>query len=208
MLEYAARHLGLIGQLLLQHLALTVTSLALALLFAVPVGIWCARYARWAPLALGLGSVIYTIPSIALFALLIPILGLGFWTAVVGLAAYAQMVLVRNTVVALRGVDRAVVEAARGTGMNEAQILWRIERPLALPVFLAGVRLATVSIIGIATIAAWVNAGGLGVLVLDGIEHDYPAKAVAGALTAVLLAYAVDFGLRALERRSQTWRRA
>jgi osmoprotectant transport system permease protein len=129
------------------------------------------------------------------------VLGLGFWTAVVGLAAYAQMILVRNTLVALRGVDPAIVEAARGTGMTGSQIFWRVERPLALPVFIAGVRVATVSIIGIATIAAWINAGGLGVLVLDGIEHDYPAKAVAGALAAVILAFAADFALRALERR-------
>jgi osmoprotectant transport system permease protein len=204
--EYALKHPALVGQLTLQHLGLAAVSLFVALLVAVPAGIFVARHERWAPLVLGLGSIIYTIPSLALFALLIPLLGLGFWTAVIGLAAYAQMILVRNTVIAIRGVDPAAVEAARGTGMTGAQIFWRVERPLATPVFVAGVRVATVSIIGIATIAAWINAGGLGVLVLDGIEHDYPAKAVAGALAAVILAFAADFALRAIERRSVRYR--
>ncbi len=149
----------------------------------------------------GVLGVIYTIPSLALFALLIPLLGLGFWTAVVALAAYAQMILVRNTATALDGVDAATVEAARAMGMSAAQTLWRVERPLATPVFIAGVRLATVSLIGIATVAAWINAGGLGTLVLDGIEHDYPEKAVAGALVSAALAISVDLLLRAVERR-------
>jgi osmoprotectant transport system permease protein len=206
-LDYATRHPALVGQLTLQHLGLAATALLVALLVAVPAAVFVARHKRWAPLVLGAGSIVYTIPSLALFALLIPVLGLGFWTAVVGLAAYAQMILVRNTLVALRGVDPAIVEAARGTGMTGSQIFWRVERPLALPVFIAGVRVATVSIIGIATIAAWINAGGLGVLVLDGIEHDYPAKAAAGALAAVILAFAADFALRALERRSTRYLR-
>ncbi|HXW52156.1 MAG TPA: ABC transporter permease [Candidatus Acidoferrales bacterium] len=201
MLQYVARHPGVVAQLTLQHIGLTAASLSLALVIAVPLGILAARKARLAPFVLAAGSVIYTIPSLALFALLIPVLGLGFWTAVIGLAAYAQMILVRNVIVALHGVDPAVVEAARGNGMTGGQILWRVERPLAMPVFLAGVRVATVSIIGIATIAAWINAGGLGVLVLDGIEHDYPAKAVAGALAAVALAFAADLVLRTIERR-------
>ncbi|HEV2037452.1 MAG TPA: ABC transporter permease subunit, partial [Candidatus Eremiobacteraceae bacterium] len=103
------------------------------------------------------------------------------------------------TAAALAGVDPATIEAARGMGMSSAQLLWRVERPLGMPVFIAGVRLATVSLIAIATVAAWINAGGLGTLVLDGIEHDYPDKAVAGALAAVVLAVAADQGLRKLE---------
>jgi osmoprotectant transport system permease protein len=201
MLSYIARHPLLVTELTLQHIGLVATALAVALCFAVPIGIFAARFSKAAGPVLALFNIIYTIPSLALFALLIPVLGLGFWTAVAGLAAYAQMILIRNTVSALTSVDPAAVEAARGIGMSTGQVLWRVERPLGMPVFLAGVRVATVSLIGIATIAAWINAGGLGVLVLDGIEHDYPAKAVAGALAAVALAFAADFTLRRLERR-------
>ncbi len=200
-MSYLARHPLLVVHLTLQHLELVGASLFIALVFAIPIGIFAARQRRAAGPLLALLSIIYTIPSLALFALLIPLLGLGFWTAVVGLAAYAQMILVRNTSAALVGVDPAVVEAARGIGMSDAQVLWQVQRPLAMPVFIAGVRVATVSLIGIATIAAWINAGGLGVLVLDGIEHDYAAKAVAGALAAVVLAFAADYALRRLERR-------
>lgn len=201
-MSYLARHPLLVAGLAAQHLELVGASLLIALCFALPIGVFAARRRRAAGPLLALLSIIYTIPSLALFALLIPLLGLGFWTAVTGLAAYAQMILVRNTSAALLGVDQAVVEAARGMGMSGAQVLWQIERPLAMPVFIAGVRVAVVSLIGIATIAAWINAGGLGVLVLDGIEHDYASKAVAGAVAAVLLAFAADFSLRRLERRS------
>jgi osmoprotectant transport system permease protein len=197
--SYLLRHADLVLRLSVQHLALVGTALAIALCVALPVGILVARDRRLATPLLGLFGIIYTIPSLALFALLIPVLGLGFWTAVAALAAYAQMILVRNTAAALAGVDPATVEAARGMGMSRVQTLWRVERPLAMPVFVAGVRLATVSLIGMATVAAWINAGGLGALVLDGIEHDYPDKAVAGAIAAVVLAFAADIALRRLE---------
>lgn len=198
-MSYLLRHADLVLRLSAQHLALVGTALALALCVALPVGVLVARNRRLATPLLGLFGIIYTIPSLALFALLIPVLGLGFWTAVAALAAYAQMILVRNTAAALAGVDAATLEAAYGMGMSRAQTLWRVERPLAMPVFVAGVRLATVSLIGIATVAAWINAGGLGTLVLDGIEHDYPDKAVAGAIAAVVLAFVADIALRRLE---------
>jgi len=199
-MNYLLRHPDLVARLSLEHLGLVATALCIALVIAVPAGIVVSRYRALTTPVYGVLGIIYTIPSLALFALLIPLLGLGFWTAVIALAAYAQMILVRNTAAALSGVNAATVEAARGMGMSPAQILWLVQRPLAMPVFIAGVRLATVSLIGIATIAAWINAGGLGSLVLDGIEHDYPDKAVAGAVAAVILAFAADYALRRLER--------
>ncbi|MDQ6766779.1 MAG: ABC transporter permease [Candidatus Eremiobacteraeota bacterium] len=198
-MSYLLRHPDMVARLSAEHLALVVTALAIALAIALPSGVLVARYRMLATPVYGVLGAIYTIPSLALFALLVPLLGLGFWTAVTALAAYAQMILVRNTAAALAGVDPATIEAARGMGMSSAQLLWRIERPLGMPVFIAGVRLATVSLIAIATVAAWINAGGLGTLVLDGIEHDYPDKAVAGALAAVVLAVAADQSLRKLE---------
>jgi osmoprotectant transport system permease protein len=205
--NYLLRHPDLVARLSLEHLGLVATALGFALVIAVPAGIAVSRYRALTTPVYGVLGVIYTIPSLALFALLIPLLGLGFWTAVVALAAYAQMILVRNTAAALAGVDAATVEAARGMGMSGAQTLWLVQRPLAMPVFVAGVRLATVSLIGIATIAAWINAGGLGSLVLDGIEHDYPDKAVAGAIAAVILAFAADYALRRLELVYSTQRK-
>lgn len=197
---YLSHHLGEVGQLALQHVALVAVALAIALCIAIPLSLALGRYRPARIPALAALNIIYTIPSLALFALLIPVFGLGFWTAIAALAAYAQMILVRNTLAALGSVDRAVIDAARGVGMSPSQILWRVQRPLAMPIFIAGVRVALVSLIGIATIAAWVNAGGLGVLVLGGIEQDYPAEAVVGAVAAVILAFLADFGLRRLER--------
>lgn len=200
-MNYLFRHLGLVAELTLAHMLLVATALAIALLVAVPLAILISRNRRFEPPVLGLFGVIYTIPSLALFAFLIPVLGLGFWTAVSALAAYAQMILIRNFSAALLGVDPAAREAALGMGMSRAQTLWRVEGPLAMPVAIAGVRVATVSLIGIGTVAAWINAGGIGTLVLDGIQHDYPQKAVAGAFAAVVLALSADFVLRSVERQ-------
>jgi osmoprotectant transport system permease protein len=200
-MQYLFAHPDIVAKALGQHIWLSAAALALALLFAIPLGVLAARSAIARPAIFGLLGVIYTIPSLALFALLIPALGLGFTTALVALAAYAQMILVRNIAAGINGVDPAVVEAARGMGMSSWQVFWSVERPLAMPVALAGVRVAAVSIIGIANVAAWIDAGGLGTLVLGGIQSDYPAKAVAGALVSAALAITVDFALRRVETR-------
>jgi len=199
--HYIFAHPDIVAKALGQHIWLSFAALAVALAFAIPVGVLAARskFARTPIFAL-LGAI-YTIPSLALFALLIPVLGLGFTTALVALAAYAQMILVRNIAAGIDGVDPAAREAARGMGMDGWQVFWRVERPLAMPVALGGVRIAAVSIIGIANVAAWIDAGGLGTLVLGGIQADYPDKAVAGALVSAALALTVDFLLRRAEAR-------
>ncbi|HME80534.1 MAG TPA: ABC transporter permease [Candidatus Eremiobacteraceae bacterium] len=200
-MHYIFAHPDIVAKALGQHIWLSFAALAVALAFAIPVGVLAARskFARTPIFAL-LGAI-YTIPSLALFALLIPVLGLGFTTALVALAAYAQMILVRNIAAGIDGVDPAAREAARGMGMDGWQVFWRVERPLAMPVALGGVRIAAVSIIGIANVAAWIDAGGLGTLVLGGIQADYPDKAVAGALVSAALALTVDFLLRRAEAR-------
>lgn len=200
-MHYALTHFRAVSLALEQHIALTVVSLGIACLIAVPLGVAVARWHRLRLPVLGTLGIIYTIPSLALLALLVPLEGLGFATAVTALAAYAQMILVRNVSTAIDGVDPAAVESARGMGMNDWQIFWRVQRPLAMPVAIGGLRIATVSIIGIANLAAWVNAGGLGTLVLDGIERDYPEKALAGALISAGLAILADLSLRLAERR-------
>ena len=200
-MHYLIAHPDIVARALGQHVWLSAASLALALAFAIPLGILAARSPGLRTTLFGALGVIYTIPSLALFALLIPPLGLGFKTALVALAAYAQMILVRNIAAGINSVDRNVLEAARGMGMSAWQVFWRVERPLAMPVALGGLRIAAVSIIGIANVAAWIDAGGLGTLVLGGIQGDYPDKAVAGALVSAALAISVDALLRSLERR-------
>lgn len=200
-MHYLVQHPLIVGQLLAQHLGITAASLGLALAIAVPLGIAVARRRELRLPILGALGTIYTIPSLALFALLIPLLGLGWRNAVIALAAYAQMILVRNIAAGINGVDPAAVDAARGMGMSPWQMFWRVERPLAMPVALGGVRIALVSIIGIANVAAWINAGGLGTLMFAGIYQDNPQKIIAGALASAALAIAADAVLRGLERR-------
>jgi osmoprotectant transport system permease protein len=194
------------GEVLLlvqQHLTLTLTALAISLVLALPLGILVARWRRGGDAILAVLSVLYTIPSLALLVLLIPFLGLGAPPTVTALVVYAQLVLVRNVAVGLRGVDPAVREAARGLGFNWWQQLVRVELPLALPVILTGVRVATLSIIAIATIAALVNAGGLGRLLFDGVTQSNRGKLYVGAFLVSLLAILSDQLLRLLERRAQ-----
>lgn len=201
-LRYLANNMGLVLGLFGEHLRLAGTALAIALLIAIPLG-WLLSRVRWlrGPV-LGVLGVIYTIPSLSLFVLLIPLLGLGPRTAIVALIAYAQLVLVRNVVVGLVGIDPAVVEAARGMGMNGWQRFSRVELPLALPLILAGTRVATLSIIGIGTIAAFINGGGLGRLLFDGVATGNRGKIVAGSIAITILALGANALLRALERRS------
>jgi osmoprotectant transport system permease protein len=202
-MTYLLEHPALVGGLLLEHLSLTFTSLAIAIAIALPLGILVTRSDRIAGPVMGILGAIYTIPSLALLALLVPLEGLGFTTAVTALVAYAQMILVRNIAAGLRAVDPAQRDAARGLGMTAAQTFLRVEFPLALPVMLGGVRVALVSLIAIASIAAWINAGGLGTLLFQGIQQDNPQKIVAGSLAAGLLAICADLALRAIENAAR-----
>jgi len=203
-MTYVEGHFGDVLALAGQHLAIAFAALAIATAIALPVGVLVARSPRAGAPVLGILGVIYTIPSMALLGALVIVEGLGFWTAVTALAAYAQMILVRNTAAGISGVDRAIVEAAVGSGMDPWQVLWRVERPLAMPVIIAGLRIAAVSIIGIASVAAWVGAGGLGTLIFAGIDQGNDAKAVTGAVATVILALAADGLLRLAERRYRT----
>ncbi|HET9224144.1 MAG TPA: ABC transporter permease [Roseiflexaceae bacterium] len=201
-MRYLIDNLPRIATLFGQHLRLAAIALAIALLIAVPLGVLIARV-RWlrGPV-LGVLGVIYTIPSLSLFVLLIPLFGLGTVPAVIALVAYAQLVLVRNIVVGLTGIDPAVIEAARGMGMSGWQRFARVELPLTLPLLLAGARVATLSIIGIGTIAAFINAGGLGQLLFEGVVTGNRDKIVAGALAVSILAIGANSLLRLLERRA------
>lgn len=201
-MRYLIENLPYVLSLVGQHLLMSGMSLAIALAIALPVGVVCARVAQLRGPVLGILGVIYTIPSLSLFVLLIPFTGLGLRPAVIALVAYAQLVLVRNVVVGLTGIDPAIIEAARGMGMTAMQRLWRVELPLALPIILAGVRVAMLSIIAIGTIAAFINAGGLGLLLFDGVRSSNPEKIIAGAIAVSALAIGANGLLWFIERRA------
>jgi len=200
--RYLIANSALVAQLFGQHLRMTLVALAISLLIAIPAG-WLIAQVKWlrGPI-LGALGVIYTIPSLSLFVLLIPLFGLGLAPAIIALVAYAQLVLVRNVFVGLTDIDPAIKEAARGMGMSPWQQFTRVEFPLALPLILSGTRLATLSIIGIGTIAAFINAGGLGSLLFQGVSTGNRPKIVAGTLAVALLAFGMNAVLRLLERRA------
>jgi osmoprotectant transport system permease protein len=194
-----------------QHLVLVALSTALAVAVGVPLGVVLTRRPRLARPLLGFAAVVQTIPSLALFGFLIPlplIGGIGARTAVVALIVYALLPILRNTYAGITSVDPPTVEAAVGLGMTPGQRLRLVELPLALPVVLAGVRIAAVVSIGLATIAAAIGAGGLGVLIYRGIATVDNRLILAGAVPAALLALAVDGSLGFFERRWSRWRSA
>ena len=187
-----------------QHVVLVVAATAIAVSVGVPLGVLLTRRPRLARPILGFAGVVQTIPSLALFGFLIPlplIGGIGTSTAIVALIVYALLPILRNTHAGLASVDPAIVEAATGLGMTDRQRLWWVELPLALPVILAGIRIATVLSIGLATIAAAIGAGGLGVLIYRGIAIVDNRLILSGAVPAACLALVADGLFSILERR-------
>ena len=201
-MNYFIHNLPYVGTLFLEHLQLTLLALFFSLLIALPLGVLIVRV-KWlqGPVMSVLG-IFYTIPSLSLFVLLIPVFGLGKTSAVIALVGYAQLLLVRNWIVGLSNVDPAMIEAARGMGMSNWQRFIQVEFPLALPMLLAGIRLATLSSIGIGTIAAFINAGGLGRLLFQGVTTANYDKIVTGSLAVSILAIGVNYFLRFLEKRA------
>ena len=199
--QYIRANPDIVREYLLAHLQITGTALLIALLIALPLGTLLANRPLLTGPVMGLLGLLYTIPSLALIVILIPFTGLNAKSVTIALIIYAQVILVRNIVAGLTGIDRAIIEAARGMGMNFWQRWWRVQIPLALPVILAGVRIAAVVCIGIATIGAKFNAGGLGVLLFQGISQGGRADKIwAGALLVGGLALAVNTALLLLER--------
>ena len=205
-LAYAAANIDLILRLAGEHILLVLVALGAAIATGVPLGIALSARPRLAAGVIGVLSVLTTVPSIALFGLLLPVLaligqGIGPLPAIIAVFIYAQLPIVRNTVTAITGVDSSLRDAARGMGMTRGERLRRVELPLALPVILAGVRTALVTNIGVMTIATYVGAGGLGVLISLGISQSDPRQLVTGAVAVSLLAVLADLAVLALQRR-------
>jgi len=203
-IQYFLRHPSEIFQATVEHISLVAAAMLIAVAVGVPLGILVARRPWLSKPILGTANIAETIPSLALFGFLLPVPWLGERAArlaIVALTLYALLPIIRNTAAGIAGVDPAVREAARGMGMTQRQILWKVELPLSLSTVLAGVRVATVLTIGIATIAAAVGAGGLGEYIFRGLAMVNNSLILAGAIPAALLALGADFLLSVLERR-------
>ncbi|MGF1477884.1 MAG: ABC transporter permease [Cyanophyceae cyanobacterium] len=184
------------------HLLITFVTMFFAILVSVPLGILITRV-RWLyDPVIKLSGMLYTVPSLAMFGILIPIVGIGFTPAVIALTLYSLLAIIRNTAVGIDSVDEAIIEAARGIGMKNWQILLQVELPLALPIIFAGIRIAVVSTISLATLASFFGANSLGNLIFEGISAGGTRndKVVAGALGAALLAILFDFVISRAER--------
>jgi len=193
-----------LASLTLEHIELVLVAVLIAAALAIPTGILLTRRAGMRRWVLGFASVLQTIPSLALFGFLIPVPiigGIGKRTAIVALVLYALLPMMRNTLTGILGVDPAVRESAVAMGMTGRQVLWEVELPLAMRTILAGVRVATVTTIGTATIAAAIGAGGLGVFIFRGISTVDTAQILAGAIPAAVIALLADEGLGWVERK-------
>ena len=195
-MRYALAHPVRIAVLVGAHVELVAVALAVAFAIALPLGIWAARRPHFATWLLGTLGALYTIPSLALLAVLVQLLGLGFTPIFAALVVYAQFMLARNVTAGINGVDRAQVDAARGLGMSARQVLVRVELPQALPVLIGGVRIAAIAMIAIATLGGYVGGVGLGVLIFNGLTLHQPQMIVAGSVAASLLAIGIDALLR------------
>lgn len=186
---------------IVDHLYLTTAAAVIVLLLAIPLGIALTRrpLRRFSPLVIGLANIGQAAPAIGLFVLLATWLGFGFRTTVIALVIYAALPVLRNTMVGIQGVDARLIEAGRGMGMSAAAVLLRVELPLAVPVLLAGVRTALVLLVGTATLATFIDGGGLGVLINTGITLSLNSLLISGAVLVALLALAIDWVGRMVE---------
>jgi len=207
--DWLGRHADDLWSATVDHLALVGAGVGLAVAVALPVAVAVRNRPVAATGASGFATALYTIPSLALFAFLVPFVGIGRSPAIIGLAVYAVGVLIRNAVAGLRGVPASVLEAARGMGLTRFQILMRVELPLAVPAIITGIRLATIETVAIATIAVFVAGGGLGELILtDGIQRGlFLTPILAGTAIAIAIALVLDFLLVTAQRLVTPWLR-
>jgi osmoprotectant transport system permease protein len=206
--EWVGDHLDLIGEKVGEHLWLTFLAVGFGLVLSFPLSIYAYRHPRTYPPITWVTGLLYTIPSLALFALLVPFTGLSTLTAEIGLVSYTLLILIRNTVSGLAAVPDDVKESARGMGLTDRQILWRVELPLSIPVVIAGIRIAAVTTIGLVTVTALIGQGGLGALMLGGFRRLYPQIVILVAVAlSVLLAVATDQLLLGAQRLFTPWAR-
>ncbi|GGH84572.1 osmoprotectant transport system permease protein [Pullulanibacillus pueri] len=183
-----------------EQLYISLIAVVLGIIVAIPLGIVLSRFPKVSGFVIGIVSVIQTFPSLAILAFFIPLLGVGKFPAIVALFIYSMLPILRNTYTGLKGVDKNLLEAGKGMGMKTLELIFSVELPLAVPVIMAGIRLSTVYLIGWATLASFVGAGGLGDFIFDGLNLFQPSLILAGAIPATILALIIDFILGKLEK--------
>jgi osmoprotectant transport system permease protein len=207
--DWLARNLDMLAFRLGEHMLITLIAVVVGFAIAFPVTLLIHRRRRLIGPIMGLAGALYVIPSLALFGLLIPITGIALLTAEIALVSYTLLILVRNTLIGLDGVSPEVLDAADGLGLSASQRLWRVELPLAVPLIVTGLRLATVTTIGLVAVTALIGPGGLGfVILILGIDRFFATAIYAGSLLGVLLAVVADLGFVWLQRRLTPWSRA
>ena len=206
--DWAVDHTDILLSQLAEHAWLTLLAVVIGFAISFPLGVVAFRYRRSLGPIMAVSGFLYTIPSLALFALLVPFTGISTLTAEVGLVSYTLLILIRNIVTGLQGVSEDVKEAARGMGYTSRQLLWKVELPLALPAIAAGVRVATVTTIGLVTVTALIGKGGLGYFILLGLRLSFSTAIILGGVLSVLLAVLVDVLLLRTERFLTPWAKA
>lgn len=187
--DWLGRNMDMVGERIAEHLLLTFLAVGIGLAISIPVSVYAYRHGRAYTPVTWMAGILYTIPSLALFVMLLPLTGLSILTAEIGLVSYTLLILIRNTVAGLRGVPEDAKEAARGMGYTDRQLLLRVELPLALPVIVAGVRIATVTTIGLVTVTALIGLGGVGFFFLAGFRRLFPRE------TAILLGFVLSMAM-------------
>jgi len=208
-LDWVVDNLDMLAQRTAEHVVLTLIGVGFGILIAFPVTLLIHRRRRLIGPVLGVAGILYAIPSLAVFGLLIPVTGIGLVTAEIALVSYTLLILIRNGLAGLDGVAPEIVEAATGMGHTRIQRLWRVQLPLAIPVIIAGIRIATVTTIGLVAVTALIGQGGLGfVIITIGINRFFPTAILVGVGLSVLLAVLADRGLVLAERALTPWARA
>lgn len=187
--------------LIWEHLYISIAALALGILIAVPLGILLTRFDKTASFVIGAASILQTIPSLALLALMIPLLGIGKIPAIMSLFIYSLLPILRNTYIGMKGVNPNLIDAGKGMGMTETQLITKVELPQAAAVIMSGIRLSGTYVIAWATLASYIGAGGLGDFIFNGLNNYIPALIIGGTLPVTFLALFVDWALGLLEKK-------
>lgn len=200
MVEFLNNYGSQMMRLIWEHLYISLTALGLGVLVAVPLGVALTRTNKIATIVIGLASILQTVPSLALLALMIPIFGIGQFPAIIALFIYSLLPILRNTYTGMRKVNPSLVDAAKGMGMTEMQLVKKVELPQAAPVIMAGIRLSGTYVIAWAALASFIGAGGLGDFIFNGLNLYIPELIIGGTIPVTILALAVDFALGKLEK--------
>lgn len=201
MIEFFERHGADLLTKMLEHFGISVTAIVIGVLIAVPLGIIVSHNKRLSSMVIGISSILQTVPSLALLAMMVPIFGVGRKPAIIALVIYSLLPILRNTVLGMEGVDESVIDAAKGMGMHRFQLLFRVQLPLAMPALISGIRLSSTYVLSWATIASYIGAGGMGDFIFAGLNNYNIPSLIVGTLAITIMTLCVDAMFEVLEKR-------